>query len=65
MIFIDLSEKMNLAKRGTDETCADFVSKIINALNLLALPVGPRPHKAGLNAVASLGEELVPVSVGT
>lgn len=37
MILVDLAEKINMAKRGTDETRAGFVGKSINSLNLLAL----------------------------
>lgn len=51
LIFIDLSK----AKRGIDETHEGFVGKRINVLNLLALSMCPRQHKAELSAVPSTG----------
>lgn len=51
LIFIDLSKP----ERGIDETREGFVGKMINVLNLLALSMCPRQHKAELSMVPSPG----------
>lgn len=43
---------------------ADFVGNIINAINLLALPRGPREHKAELNTVPAQNKSPMHVSLG-